>query len=267
MKTPKKMTDDELRAFKAAMEHIYGIRGAKPLDPDEFLDQRKHSARASIDDDGQPINRRFREKDVGIRQVDELIGLLKGILSDKNLVDAEVRFLEDWLASNAFAADEWPGSVLRQRIHRALQDDILDPTEIGEIRDIITSIVNGGKDADSEQDLTTDLPLDKPTPPISFVAKKYCFTGKLVWGTRRNAELAVLNRGGLIGKPSKSLDFLVLGQISSRDWKHSTHGVKILTSVELKENGSAIGIISEKDWAEALTRFPQDPSRWGLSVD
>lgn len=227
------------------------------MDPDEFLDQRKHSARATIDDDGQPINRRFREKDVGIRQVDELIGLLKGILSDKNLVDAEVRFLEDWLASNAFAANEWPGSVLRQRIHLALQDDILDPTEIGEIRDIIMSIVNGGKSPEYEQDLTTDLPLDKPTPPICFHGKVYCFTGKLVWGSRRNAELEVLNRGGTIGKPSKHLDFLVLGLMSSRDWKHSTHGLKILSAVNLKEKGCTVGIISEKDWAEALTRFPQ----------
>jgi len=257
MKNPKKMSDDELRAFKAAMEHIYGLRGAKPLDPDEFLNQKKHSARTSIDDDGQPVNRRFREKDVGVRQVDELIGLLKGILSDQSLVDAEVRFLEDWLDSNAFASTDWPGSVLQERIRRALEDDVLDADEIGEIREIISSIVNGGKHNGSGQDLTTDLPLDKPIPTIEFSGKKFCFTGKLLWGSRRDAELAVLNRGGKIVKPSKTLEYLVLGRISSRDWKHSTHGLKILNAVDLKENGIHIGIISEENWAAALKRFPE----------
>lgn len=257
MSREKKMTEDELRAFKAAMEHIYGCKGAKPLDPNDFLDQRKYATRKGIDDDGQPINRRFREKDVGIRQVDELIGLLKGILSDKTLVDSEVRFLADWLESNAFAANDWPGSVLKNRILNALQDEVLDADEIQEIREIISSIVNGGNVAPASEELTTDLPIDKPTPEIKFEGQTFCFTGKLVWGKRSAAEIAVLNRGGKIAKPSKGLNFLVLGQISSRDWKHSTHGLKILNTVQLKENGNIVWIVSEKDWAEALKRHPE----------
>lgn len=254
------MTEEELQAFKAAMEHIYGRKGSRPLDPDDFLDQRKHSARPGIDEDGQPINRRFREKNVGIRQVDELIGLLKGILSDKSLVEEEVRFLAEWLSSNAFASSDWPGSVLTDRIHRALQDNVLDAEELQEIREIIDSIVSGGKSEPASEDLTTDLPLDNPTPEIYFSGKTFCFTGKLVWGKRQDAELAVLNRGGKIGKPSKSLDYLVLGEISSRDWKHSTHGLKILNAVRLKEEGCQIGIVTEKDWASALKLAPESES-------
>ena len=254
------MTEQELQAFKAAMEHIYGRKGSSPLAPDDFLDQRKHSMRPGIDDDGQPINRRFREKDIGIRQVDELVGLLKGILSDKNLVEEEVRFLAGWLSSNAFASRDWPGSVLTDRIHRALQDNVLDPEEIQDIRETIESIVNGGKSKPTSEDLTTDLPIDNPTPLIQFSGKTFCFTGKLVWGKRQDAELAVLNRGGKIGKPSKSLDYLVLGEISSRDWKHSTHGLKIMNTVRLKESGCQIGIITEKDWASALKLTPDSSS-------
>lgn len=260
MKSGEKMTEEELQAFKAAMEHIYGRKGSKRLDPEDFLDQRKHSARPGIDDDGQPINRRFREKDFGIRQVDELIGLLKGILSDKSLVEEEVRFLGEWLSSNAFASRDWPGSVLTDRIHRALQDNVLDADELQEIREIIDSIVSGGKSNPASEDLTTDLPIDNPTPEIQFSGKTFCFTGKLVWGKRQDAELAVLSRGGKIGKPSKSLDYLVLGEISSRDWKHSTHGLKILNAVRLKEEGCQIGIVTEKDWASALKSEPESAS-------
>ena len=62
----------------------------------------------------------------------------------------------------------------------------------------------------------------------------------------------MINKGGEISKINKSLNYLVLGEISSRDWKHSTHGLKILKAVQHKENGVNISIISEKDWAEAL---------------
>jgi hypothetical protein len=252
MKSAKKMTEDELRAFKAAMEHIYGKNGLDSSRPGTPIEQINHSTKRGIDSDGQPINRRLREKDVGLRQIDELIGLLKGILSDKTLVEDEVRFLASWLDSNTFASSDWPGSVLSERILRALRDNILDPEEIQDIREIIESIVNGGKDSPEAEQLTTELPIDKPPPVITFEEKTFCFTGKLIWGKRQDAELAVADRGGKIGSPSKKLNYLVLGQISSRDWKHSTHGLKILDAVSLKEGGNTIWIVTEKDWAMAL---------------
>jgi len=53
-------------------------------------------------------------------------GCLKAFFLTRAMVDAEVRFLEDWLDSNAFASTDWPGSVLQERIRRALEDDVLD---------------------------------------------------------------------------------------------------------------------------------------------
>jgi len=252
MKPSKKMNEAELNAFKAAMEYIYGVSGSKPVHPSEYLDNSKRARLFRLDDDGQPINRSLRQKDVGIRQVDELVGILKGILSDKLLVDTEVKFLSEWLESNTFASKDWPGSVLHERIVRALDDDNIDSEELEEIKSIIESIVKGGKSSESAIDLTTDLPIDKPTPRILFKDKVFCFTGKLLWGKRQDAEQAIINKGGKISKINKSLNYLVLGEISSRDWKHSTHGLKILKAVQHKENGVNISIISEKDWAEAL---------------
>ena len=252
MKPSKKMSAVELNAFRAAMEHIYGVSGSKPTNESESSDNKKRAKIKGVDDDGQPINRNLRQEHVGVRQVDELIGILKGVLSDKLLVDTEVKFLSEWLESNSFASKDWPGSVLHERIIRALEDDNIDPEELEEIKAIIESIVRGGKENEPAIDLTTDLPIDKPTPKIIFKDKIFCFTGKLIWGKRQDAEEAVINKGGEISKINKSLNYLVLGEISSRDWKHSTHGLKILKAVQHKENGVNISIISEKDWAEAL---------------
>ena len=38
---------------------------------------------------------------ISARQVDELIGLARGLVADGQLNDAEVRFLHTWLAANA----------------------------------------------------------------------------------------------------------------------------------------------------------------------
>ena len=247
------MTEEEAKAFKTAMQHIYGVK--------KITKAAKRSASQTFDENGQPLNLRLQEKAVREREMNELIGLLKGILSDKSLVDSEVRFLSEWLGSNTFASSSWPGSALNERIQRALTDNIIDNQELSEIRDIISSIIGGEQTSLGISAKTTDLPIDRPAPVITFHGKSFCFTGKLLWGSRNDAQNAVLNRGGKIGSPSNTLNFLVLGEISSRDWKHSTHGLKIINAVELKEKGAGLFIISEKDWASALeTTLPSAQS-------
>lgn len=248
MSTPKIMTAEEAAAFRAAMEHIYGKK--------KFVKSTNRKTNQTHDENGQPLNLRFQEKAVSEREMNELIGLLKGILSDNSLVESEVRFLSGWLNSNTFASNSWPGSALKERIQRALTDDLIDKDELSEIRGIITSIIGGGEIQAGSPPKTTDLPIDRPAPLISFQGKTFCFTGKLLWGSRNDAQSAVLNRGGKITSPSKSLDFLVLGEFSSRDWKHSTHGMKILDAVYLKENGASLFIVSERDWSSALDANP-----------
>jgi len=249
----KVMSTEEKEAFVAGMKHIYGSKYTS-------------RTRTHTNDDGQPLNLRFRHKDIEVRQRDELIGLLKGIIADQEILQSEVFYLSKWLDFNTSANSFWPGDVLHNRIKRALKDNIIDDEELVEIRSIILDIVNGGKELKSAevvsaaqqeyasiQDLTSTLPLDNPVPEILFQNQSFCFTGKLIWGKRRDAEDAVVKLGGLVkGDVLKSLNFLVLGQISSRDWLHSTHGLKISSAVKFKESDCDIKIISEQSWAEAL---------------
>lgn len=45
-----------------------------------------------------------------------LMGIAAGVLADSQLNDAEIRFLRDWLKSNAVITTSWPGDVLYDRI-------------------------------------------------------------------------------------------------------------------------------------------------------
>lgn len=201
---------------------------------------------------GQAPSRAIRAAAVRDRQVDELIGLVKGVLADGHVAEGEARFLLDWLTTNVDARDTWPASALYPRLARALSDDRLDADEESELLALLAQTVGGNAPARGEASMATALPLDDPPPEVVFAGRTYAFTGKFYAGTRDWCELQVTQRGGAIASVSKKLDYLVIGEIGSRDWIHSTHGRKIEKAVELRNGGARLAIVSERHWQARL---------------
>jgi NAD-dependent DNA ligase len=216
---------------------------------------RRSDARAILSKtvDGQAKDPLFRSQAVGQRQVDELIGLCKGILLDGAVSKNEADGLMNWLEANKAAANVWPGSALYARLHRALADGALDPDEEKELLGILVQTVAPLGASESPANKSTALPIDDPPPTIVFVARTFCFTGQFASGSRQWCEQQVLARGG-IPKASitKKLDYLVIGEIGSRDWLHSTHGRKIESAMTLKQEGATLQIIGERHWHTAI---------------
>jgi NAD-dependent DNA ligase len=203
--------------------------------------------------DGQAPIAAFRGHAVQTRQVDELIGLCKGVLLDGAVSSNEAEGLLAWLEANRAAANSWPGNALYQRLQRALQDGELDEAEEKELLGIIVGMVSGPPTAEEPVNRTTLLPLDNPPPLILFEARTFCFTGQFASGSRQWCEQQVLQRGGVPKSTiTKKLDYLVIGEVGSRDWVHSTHGRKIESAVELKQSGSPICIVGERHWHSAI---------------
>lgn len=50
------------------------------------------------------------------------------------------------------------------------------------------------------------------------------------------------------------LDYLVIGAIATRDWRHSSYGTKIIKAMQLKEKGRNLAIIAEHHWADLVAR-------------
>ena len=189
------------------------------------------------------------------RQIDELIGLCKGVIADGVLNQQEAEFLRDWLKSNRAAAKRWPGDVIYDRIGRALKDGVLDPEEEAELVPLLLDFT-GGKNTDPESSSkSTKLPIDEPPPTLRFDGRVFCLTGKFIYGCRSECEIAVLDRGGEVkSSPTQQTDYLVVGDIGSRDWVHSTFGRKIERAVEMRDQGHRIAVISEQHWVSFLTR-------------
>lgn len=185
------------------------------------------------------------------RQVNELIGLAKGALLDGVVNQLEAEGIYAWLNGNADCLDEWPVSVLYDRLRGMLADGRLDETESQELMGLLMQIAAPSGAADSVA--PTTLPLTVPPPPVIHRGRRFCFTGVFEFGSRAQCHQAVLERGG---EPLKAvtmdLDYLVIGAVGTETWRHSSFGTKIMKAAQYREAGAPLAIIAEPYWVSRL---------------
>ncbi|GGI54883.1 BRCT domain-containing protein [Oxalicibacterium solurbis] len=203
-----------------------------------------------INADGQPLYPGYRAADVANRQVDELIGVVKGVMADGMVHQGEVEFLLMWMNNNRGALDKWPAKAIYPRLAAALSDGQMDLREEEEIMDLLLATVGGNTAPfNNIASDSTSLPLCKPAPDLVFNDRVFCFTGKFQSGTRQWCEEQVVKRNGVTANSiTKKLHYLVIGDIGSRDWLHSTHGTKIEKAMQYREAGMNLHIVSEEHW-------------------
>ena len=62
---------------------------------------------------------RYRSAAIGQRQIDELIGIIKGVLIDGEANQSEIEFILRWLEANQESSHDFPANVLYPRIRAA----------------------------------------------------------------------------------------------------------------------------------------------------
>ena len=185
------------------------------------------------------------------RQVDELIGLGRGLIADGAINEAEVHFLYSWLAANTVIAQQPLIATLYDRVQEILGDGTADADECADLLEALRRFTANEFEA-GEQMKATTLPLCDPAPSIRFEGHLFCFTGTFNFGQRRHCEEEVTVRGGEAGSLTKKTDFLVIGSYATEAWKHSSYGNKIIRAVEMRSSGVPISIISEQHWKAHL---------------
>lgn len=185
------------------------------------------------------------------RQIDELIGIARGVAADGALNLSEVEFLQKWLAANAAISDQPVVRTLFKRIDEMLGDGVLDADECAELLDTLNRFSN--RDFELGEVLkSTSLPLCWPAPSLTFEGKSYCFTGTFSYGQRKHCEAAVEVRRGIAGSLTKRTDVLVIGVYATESWKHSAFGNKIVKASQMRDEGVPIAIVCEEHWTRHL---------------
>lgn len=219
----------------------------------DFLRSAAPAGAVSKTVDGQAPDPIYRARAVGERQMDELIGICRGVLVDGAVSTMEASYLLKWLEANKNTAHRWPANVLYERLLRALNDQKLDGDEERDLIGILQGMIGAEVTKAVPIAHSTTLPLDQPAPQILFDGRVFCFTGQFACGSRQWCEQQVSARGGVAkASISKKVHYLVIGEMGSADWMHSAFGRKIESAVELKSTGHGIYVVGERHWHSAL---------------
>lgn len=198
------------------------------------------------------MNNQFGRPRLDDRQIDELIGIARGILADASLNDREVEFLHRWLGSNLHITENSLIAKLYERIQEILADGIIDSEERADLISTLTAFCQPDFEIGEALKAST-LPFDSPLPEVLFPTKRFCFTGTFVFGSRRKCKEVTADRGAEEGPLTQKTDFLVVGEYATDSWKHSTFGLKIEKAATYRdEKRLPIAIIPEKHWRNSL---------------
>ena len=142
---------------------------------------------------------KFNRKSINDRQIDTLIGLSKGLVADGKVNQAEAEFLQTWLIQSRQTTDNPVIINLLGRVDAMLEDDVIDPNESWELLSLLHRI-SGEPSEIGELAKTTSLPVDTPTPSVTFPGRQFLFTGTCVYGTRKQCQSAIELLGGINAK-------------------------------------------------------------------
>ncbi|WP_432745744.1 BRCT domain-containing protein [Methylobacter sp. G7] len=188
------------------------------------------------------------------RQTDELIGICKGILFDGMVSYDEANSLYLWFQANPKAMQTWPGKELFYTLCPMLKNNALNTDDEERLLILLSNIIGLPSVVNSGTNASSQLPLTDPAPSVFFDRRVFVVTGNLKMGARRTVIQAIEDQGGevVLKNIRMDTDYLVIGDIGSKAWMHSTHGRKIEKAVELREQGHGIAIISEQHFMDSL---------------
>jgi NAD-dependent DNA ligase len=188
------------------------------------------------------------------KTVKSLTGICMGLMADNHLNEPEIEFLYQTLLEYKILLNEWPYSSIFSKLSNILEDGKASLDEIKEFECLLRDFLGGTlQDTGAVSGLSTSLPLDSNVD-LTFKGKTFCLTGQFKYGTRNTCSLAVIQKGGIVkNSVVNDLDFLVIGELASKDWIETNYGRKIQKATNLRDSKkSKVLIVSESDWQRAL---------------
>lgn len=192
------------------------------------------------------------------RDTDQLLGLMSGLLADNKLTEDEIIFLAGWLERHEHLRDTWAGGVIMDRVSSVLEDGIIEPDEIAQLKGTIESLMGGEVDDIIESVETPSAPsaIFHLDATIELEGAKVVLTGDFVSCTREEAIQRISAAGArVMSSVSSKTDYVIVGAIASSAWVHGNYGRKIERALELSNDGAPILIVEEHQWQKSAARL------------
>lgn len=188
------------------------------------------------------------------RSLNQLMGIVNGVLCDGHLHDTEIHYLSTWLQENEQLKNVYPANVIFRLVREALADGVLTLEEKEHLLKNLSAI-SGNEFWKTGAALPESIArVFDDDPTVVFTGNIFVMTGEFMFGTRNACYKATEFRGGFTSdNVTKKTNYLVIGSMASPAWIESNFGRKIQKAAEMAESGEfEIAIIRETDWAMAL---------------
>ena len=190
----------------------------------------------------------------------QLQGIMHGILADRIINDEEIRGLQEWLEVNEFLKGCYPFDEVDSLLASILADGTVTEEERNTLAAFFSEFIDTRDSCNlSEPEmeaLRAQYSVDgicACDPAIEFEDHMFSFTGTSSRAKRTEiAEEIVAHRGIFNNNVTKNTQYLIVGGEGNPCWAFSCYGRKIEKAMEMRKNGSTIAIVHENDFWDAL---------------
>lgn len=192
--------------------------------------------------------------------IQQLEGMLHGMLADNELSEVEIRELSNWMEDHDYLKSTYPYDEIESLLTSALQDGIVSDDEKNMLKAFFSNFVDTRMSLNINEYEVKALQskylvsgICSVSPEISFDNKFFSFTGTSSKKTRNEIAQIILEQGGQFNNNvTKSTDYLIVGGEGNPCWTYSCYGRKVEKAIQLRKDGSKIIIIHENDFWDEL---------------
>lgn len=191
-------------------------------------------------------------------EIQNLHGIIEGILADGIITDGEVRGLNTWLAEHENLKGTHPFDDISSMLEDVLADGVIDDYERKQLKalfeDCINTRITGGLDSREVQELTNINNICSKDSSVVIKNKLFCFTGDSIKELKRAEIAEIITQKGGVYKDTvvKDTTYLIVGGVASPLWAYAPYGRKIEKALEWRKKGIQIQIIKEADFWAAI---------------
>lgn len=197
--------------------------------------------------------------DIITAHIQQLQGMLLGIISDGVISEKELSNLNDWLDENDHLVGTYPFDEVYSLLLTVKEDGKVSEDEQNILKAFFSTFVDTAESFNIHNEDV--LALQKQysiggicavCPEISIQGKVFCFTGESAKATRKEVASLIENAGGIYNDNVTShTDYLIVGAEGNPCWAYSCYGRKVENAIKLRKKGRPILIVHEYDlWDE-----------------
>lgn len=192
-------------------------------------------------------------------QIQQLEGMLHGIIADGVISNNEITTLSLWLDENDHLSGVYPFDEVYSLLLAAKEDGMVSDDERNMLKAFFATFVDTRVSYNIHENDIAELQkqysiggICAVCPEIVIKGKTFCFTGVSKKATRKEIASVIENAGGIYNdRVTADTDYLIVGADGNPCWAFSCYGRKVEKAVDMRKEGHNIVIVHEYDlWDE-----------------